>query len=237
MFRDIELSREEMAGYKNISEERNEKLAVDLNVSILSASSWPTYPTVTVIIPPQIKQAIDKFEAHYKAKHSGRKLEFKHALAHCQLKAKFPKGSKELVVSSFQAIVLLLFNGLKQDEHMEYNYLKEATGLRKPLPRSLYISTKLTHPSPRRTKPHPPIPRLRQNPPPNQTPQIARNLAHRHLLTELFLLRPQIPHQNQHCSTQRDTCRKQRNARARRRGPQLRNTGCDCAHFEGEEED
>jgi cullin-4 len=92
MFRDIELSREEMAAYKNISEERNERLAVDLNVSILSASSWPTYPTVPVIIPPQIKQAIDKFETHYKVKHSGRKLEFKHALAHCQVKAKFPKG-------------------------------------------------------------------------------------------------------------------------------------------------
>jgi cullin-4 len=130
MFRDVELSREEMASYKSISEERNEKLAVDLNVSILSASAWPTYPTVPVIIPQQIQQVIDKFETHYKAKHSGRKLEFKHALAHCQLKAKFPKGSKELVVSSFQAIVLLLFNGLKQEEHIDYNYMKEATGLR-----------------------------------------------------------------------------------------------------------
>ncbi|KAH7083594.1 Cullin family-domain-containing protein [Paraphoma chrysanthemicola] len=129
MFRDIELSREEMASYKNISEERKERLVVDLNVSVLSASSWPTYPTVPVIIPPQIKQAIDKFEAHYKAKHSGRKLEFKHSLAHCQVKAKFPKGNKELVVSSFQAIVLLLFNGLKQDEHLDYDYLKQATGL------------------------------------------------------------------------------------------------------------
>jgi len=134
MFRDIELSREEMAAYKNISEERNERLAVDLSVSILSASAWPTYPTVSVIIPPQIKQAIDKFEAHYKIKHSGRKLEFKHSLAHCQIKAKFPKGVKELVVSSFQAIVLLLFNGLKEDEHIDYNYLKEATGLRKFTP-------------------------------------------------------------------------------------------------------
>jgi cullin-4 len=86
---------------------------------------------VPVIIPNQIKQATDKFESHYKLKHSGRKLEFKHALAHCQLKAKFPKGNKELVVSSFQAIVLLLFNGLKDDEHIDYNYLKEATGLRK----------------------------------------------------------------------------------------------------------
>ncbi|CAE7022636.1 hypothetical protein HRS9139_00921 [Pyrenophora teres f. teres] len=129
MFRDIELSREEMSSYKNISEERNEKLGLDLNVNVLSASAWPTYPTVPVILPPQIQTAISKFEAHYKIKHSGRKLEFKHALAHCQLKARFPKGLKELVVSSFQAIVLLLFNGREDDEHIDYDYLKQATGL------------------------------------------------------------------------------------------------------------
>ncbi|CAN9231653.1 hypothetical protein CUC08_Gglean001562 [Alternaria sp. MG1] len=129
MFRDIELSREEMSSYKNISEERNEKLSLDLNVNVLSASAWPTYPTVPVILPPEIQSAINKFEAHYKIKHSGRKLEFKHALAHCQIKARFPKGLKELVVSSFQAIVLLLFNGRKEDEHIDYDYLKQATGL------------------------------------------------------------------------------------------------------------
>jgi cullin-4 len=131
MFKDIELSREEMSSYKMISEERNEKHTIDLNVNVLSASAWPTYPTVPAIIPRQIKSEIDKFETHYKAKHSGRKLDWKHALAHCQVKAKFPKGNKELVVSSFQAIVLLLFNGLPADEHLNYEYLKEATGLRK----------------------------------------------------------------------------------------------------------
>jgi cullin-4 len=149
MFRDIELSREEMASYKNISEERNEKLSLDLNVNVLSASSWPTYPTVPVILPPQIQSAINKFETHYKMKHSGRKLEFKHALAHCQVKAKFPKGNKELVVSSFQAIVLLLFNGRKDDEHIDYNYLKEATGLRKHPSSSYSIApTNTTQPPP-----------------------------------------------------------------------------------------
>lgn len=148
MFRDIELSREEMVSYKSISEERKEKVGLDLNVNILSASSWPTYPTVPVILPPQIQTAITKFESHYKAKHSGRKLEFKHALAHCQIKAKFPKGNKELVVSSFQAIVLLLFNGRKEDDHIDYNYLKEATGLRKlSLDKQIYSSNTLTPPS------------------------------------------------------------------------------------------
>ncbi|KAF1971004.1 Cullin-domain-containing protein [Bimuria novae-zelandiae CBS 107.79] len=132
MFKDIELSREEMSSYKMISEERNEKHAIDLTVNVLSASCWPTYPTVPVIIPRSIKTEIDKFEAHYKAKHSGRKLDWKHSLAHCQVKAKFPRGNKELVVSSFQAIVLLLFNGLPTDEHLNYEYLKEATGLPPP---------------------------------------------------------------------------------------------------------
>ncbi|KAJ8107062.1 hypothetical protein OPT61_g9125 [Boeremia exigua] len=129
MFRDIELSREEMASYKMICEERGQKQSLDLNVNILSASSWPTYPTVPVIIPPEIKSAIDNFETHYKSKHSGRKLELKHSLAHCQIKAKFPRGNKELVVSSFQAIVLLLFNGKPADEHIDYNHLQSATGL------------------------------------------------------------------------------------------------------------
>lgn len=153
MFKDIELSRDEGTSYKTISEERNEKHAVDLNVNVLSASAWPTYPTISVIIPPEIKAEIDKFEAHYKLKHSGRKLEWKHALAHCQVKARFPSGLKELIVSSFQAIVLLLFNDVKPGEHIDYNYLKEATGLRKlhppsflpsSIPTSILYST-LTH--------------------------------------------------------------------------------------------
>jgi cullin 4 len=131
MFKDIELSREEMATYKAGQEERNEKQAFDLSVNILASSAWPTYPDVPVIIPPQIHGSLERYKSHYERNHQGRKLTYKHALSHCQMKAKFPRGNKELVVSSFQAIVLLLFNGLKEDEHIDYNYLKEATGLRK----------------------------------------------------------------------------------------------------------
>ena len=199
-----------------ICEERGQKQSLDLNVNVLSASSWPTYPTIPIIIPSEIKSAIDKFEAHYKSKHSGRKLELKHALAHCQLKAKFPKGNKELVVSSFQAIVLLLFNGKPASEHIDYNYLKEATGLRAYLTPLLPSSSELTSRSPRRAKPHPSIPGLRQNPAPDKAPQRPRHQPHRHIHAERLLQRPQIPHQNQHRPTQRNRCRKQGNSRARR---------------------
>jgi cullin 4 len=130
MFKDVELAREEMTTYKQVMSERNEKLSLDFSVNILSASAWPSYPDIPVIIPPDIKTASDKFEKYYKSKHSNRKLDWKHALAHCQLKAQFPKGQKELVVSSFQAIVLLLFNGKAVDEKISYEYIKSATGLR-----------------------------------------------------------------------------------------------------------
>ncbi|OJD31192.1 ubiquitin ligase subunit [Diplodia corticola] len=132
MFKDVELSREEMASYKSLLEERGDRAPVDLSVSILSASAWPTYPDIPVIIPAEIQQSLDKFTTHYKNKHSGRKLDWKHALAHCQIKAAFPKGNKELVVSSFQAIVLVLFNTVKTGEHLSYDFLKAETGLPEP---------------------------------------------------------------------------------------------------------
>ncbi|RMX93773.1 hypothetical protein D0867_14093 [Hortaea werneckii] len=132
MFKDVELAREEMQSYKSRLEERvgyEKGKNVDLNVNILSAAAWPTYPDIPVVIPSNVKKSIDDFELHYKSKHTGRKLDWKHALAHCQMRAKFDKGYKELVVSSFQAVVLLLFNGVKPDEHLPYSHIQTETGL------------------------------------------------------------------------------------------------------------
>ncbi|KAJ9637703.1 hypothetical protein H2199_007194 [Coniosporium tulheliwenetii] len=129
MFKDIELAREEVSSYKMLMADRGENPTLDLSVNILSAAAWPTYPDVPVQIPQEIKSAIDRFDQHYKSKHRGRKLDWKHALAHCQLKANFPKGNKEIVVSSFQAIVLLLFNNVPAGEHLSYETIKAETGL------------------------------------------------------------------------------------------------------------
>ena len=130
MFKDIEVARDENLSYKTVLEERDVRSAFDLNVNVLSSSAWPSYPDVRVNVPEAILQATANFESHYKMKHSGRKLEWKHALAHCQLKSIFPKGAKEIVVSSFQAIVLLSFNGV---DSLSYPELKAVTGLGKLL--------------------------------------------------------------------------------------------------------
>ena len=126
MFRDIEMARDEISSYKTMLEERHEPKSFDLNVNVLSSAAWPSYPDVSVNVPENILKATVNFEQYYKNKHSGRKLEWKHALAHCQLKFSFPRGSKEIVVSSFQAIVLLSFNGI---DSMSYSELQKSTGL------------------------------------------------------------------------------------------------------------
>ncbi len=126
MFKDIEMTREEISSYKMMLEERDTKPAFDLSVNVLSSSAWPSYPEVVVNVPENILKATANYETYYKSKHSGRKLEWKHALAHCQVKATYPKGNKEIVVSSFQAIVLLAFNS---NTTMSYSDLQAASGL------------------------------------------------------------------------------------------------------------
>ncbi|KAL3460377.1 hypothetical protein BJX64DRAFT_278566 [Aspergillus heterothallicus] len=119
MFKDMEVARDEMGAYSSIQRERRVPLPVDLHVSVLSASAWPTYPDVQVRIPQEISTAIDDFQKFYDSKYK----------AHCQIRARFPKGDKELVVSSFQAIVLLLFNELPEGGSLSYRQIQEATSL------------------------------------------------------------------------------------------------------------
>lgn len=128
MFKDQEISRDEMISYKQ-SLSNTSKTTLDLQVSVLSAAAWPTYPDVKVNLPSEVARHIEKYDKHYKHKHTGRRLTWKHALAHSIVKAQFNRGAKELVVSGFQAIVLVLFNNIGSDDNLSYEDIQKATGL------------------------------------------------------------------------------------------------------------
>ena len=71
-------------------------------------------------------QYLEAFKLFYLNKHSGRKLQWQLSLGHCVLKACFSHGDKELQVSLFQALVLLLFN---RGDKQVYTDIKTATGI------------------------------------------------------------------------------------------------------------
>ena len=74
----------------------------------------------------QMGQYLEAFKMFYLAKHSGRRLQWQQSLGHCVLKSSFKHGDKELQVSLFQSLVLLLFNSAEEFTFVE---IKEATGV------------------------------------------------------------------------------------------------------------
>lgn len=125
----MDLAREELTSYNSVLVGRGVKSRLDLNASVLSSAAWPTYSDPPVNIPASISKAMHDFETHYKTKYQGRKLTWKHALSHCQLRARFPRGNKEVVVSGFQAVVLLLFNSVEDSSNVTYKDIQDSTGL------------------------------------------------------------------------------------------------------------
>ncbi|KAI5475121.1 cullin 4 [Pseudohyphozyma bogoriensis] len=132
MFKDIELSQDVMRAYTTSRDLLSSKPSFDLSVNVLSTANWPTYPPTTVRLPSHISTALEKFKTFYVAKHSGRSLGWQHSLDTCSLKAVFPKGGrKELSVSGFQAVVLLLFNEVPDGGRLSFEEIVEATNIDK----------------------------------------------------------------------------------------------------------
>jgi cullin-4 len=127
MFKDIDISREFMASYRT-SKSHDQLRDMDLFVNVLTQGFWPTYPPAEVTIPPQMAQYQEHFQNFYLSKHSGRRLHWQNSLGHCVLKASFPKGLKELSVSLFQSVVLLLFNDTSK-KTITYKEIKQETNI------------------------------------------------------------------------------------------------------------
>ncbi|CAG8479330.1 4133_t:CDS:10 [Rhizophagus irregularis] len=114
-----------------ISENLRTNIKIDLYVNVLTQGFWPTYSPAPLILPPVMAECQEIFKEFYLSKHGGRNLKWQNSLGHCLLAAEFPKGNKELVVSLFQAVVLLQFNDLKLKERISYEHIKEHTGIEK----------------------------------------------------------------------------------------------------------
>ena len=72
---------------------------------------------------------LDAFSQFYVAKHSGRKLTWRHSLAHCVITANLPRGRKELLLSAFQAVLLLAFSQLPAHAVLTFSELQTISAL------------------------------------------------------------------------------------------------------------
>ncbi|KAI0662359.1 Cullin-domain-containing protein [Cubamyces menziesii] len=128
MFTDLALSRDLMQDFLEYKRKKGDIGTVQkLNVMVLQRSNWPfTARKNDVDLPRWMQEDLADYTQFYKRKHQGRKLDWDHALGTATLRARFDAGEKELSVSLYQAVILLLFN---EESTMSYADIKEQTRL------------------------------------------------------------------------------------------------------------
>ncbi|KAM3625151.1 uncharacterized protein V6R79_007536 [Siganus canaliculatus] len=126
MFKDMELSKDIMIQFKQYIQNQSEPSNIELTVNILTMGYWPSYTPMEVHLPPEMVKLQEVFKLFYLGKHSGRKLQWQPTLGHAVLKAEFKEGKKEVQVSLFQTLVLLMFN---EGEEFSVEEIRTATGI------------------------------------------------------------------------------------------------------------
>uniref|UniRef100_A0A8C7YW88 Cullin 4A n=1 Tax=Oryzias sinensis TaxID=183150 RepID=A0A8C7YW88_9TELE len=126
MFKDMELSKDIMIQFKQHMQNQSEPSNIELTVNILTMGYWPSYTPMEVHLPAEMVKLQEVFKLFYLGKHSGRKLQWQPTLGHAVLKAEFKEGKKELQVSLFQTLVLLMFN---EGEDFSVEEIRTATGI------------------------------------------------------------------------------------------------------------
>ncbi|XP_032888849.1 cullin-4A isoform X1 [Amblyraja radiata] len=126
MFKDMELSKDVMVQFKQYIQNQNDPSRIDLTVNILTMGYWPTYTPMEIHLPAEMVKLQEVFKMFYLGKHSGRKLQWQATLGHSVLKADIKEGKKELQVSLFQTLVLLMFN---EGDEFSVEEIKTATGI------------------------------------------------------------------------------------------------------------
>lgn len=124
MFTDMKTSQDTMQGFY-ASQEGETGEGPTLAVQVLTTGSWPTQPSVTCNLPPEMLALCEKFRSYYLGTHTGRRLTWQTNMGTADIKATFGKGQKhELNVSTYQMCVLMLFNNA---DRQTYKEIEQAT--------------------------------------------------------------------------------------------------------------
>jgi len=130
MFNDIKLSTETMETFKKfIAQKKIDLHGVDISVKVLTTGYWPSQATTACTFPADIQDCCTAFKDFYLGTHTGRQLSWQSNMGSADLKAHFKKKRCELNVSTFQMVILLLFNN---NESLTVGEIRKATSIPDP---------------------------------------------------------------------------------------------------------
>lgn len=146
MFTDMKLSNDTMEGFKAHLSSSAESgpgtlNGIELNVYVLTTGFWPTQAPTKCNLPNEIINCCEVFKKYYLSNHNGRRITWQTNMGTAELKM-FVGGKKhELIVNTYQMVLLLLFN---DQNKLTLKEIIEATGIPAPdLKRNLMALTSI----------------------------------------------------------------------------------------------
>merc|ERR1719203_1613787 len=111
---------------EQLDEGRSALGGIDFGVTVLTTGFWPSYQVQDANLNPQMQKAIQVFHNFYNGKTQYRRLQWIHSLGQSTILGKLNNRRHDLIVNSYQALILLLFT---KDETHDLTFIQNATGL------------------------------------------------------------------------------------------------------------
>ena len=128
MLTDMNVSKDSQNNFSQWMRNNEINLGMDCSVTVLTTGFWPTYKVDEVALPNELVKCVDKFTQFYESRTSHRKLKWIHTLGTCNLVGRFDAKPIELVISTYQACILMLFN-----QQTEYTTADIASATKLPM--------------------------------------------------------------------------------------------------------
>ncbi|XP_027339415.1 cullin-1-like isoform X2 [Abrus precatorius] len=111
MVTDLTLAKENQTSFEEyLSNNPNADPGIDLTVTVLTTGFWPSYKSFDLNLPAEMVRCVEVFKEFYQTKTKHRKLTWIYSLGTCNISGKFEPKTVELIVTTYQASALLLFN-------------------------------------------------------------------------------------------------------------------------------
>ncbi|KAH9615393.1 hypothetical protein KSS87_019632, partial [Heliosperma pusillum] len=111
MVTDLTLARENQTSFEEyLGQNSDANPGLDLTVTVLTTGFWPSYKSSDLNLPDEMVKCVEVFKQFYQTKTKHRKLTWVYSLGSCNISGKFGQKTIELVVGTYQAAALMLFN-------------------------------------------------------------------------------------------------------------------------------
>mmetsp|Transcript_9410 Transcript_9410/g.13919 ORF Transcript_9410/g.13919 Transcript_9410/m.13919 type:complete len:757 (+) Transcript_9410:92-2362(+) len=108
MIKDKTISASQSMEFSNSSFTKD--LSIDFTPTVLTMSFWPPFQISSLSLPPVMQDCIIAFKKFYDTTTEARSLKWVHKLGSTQLSARYKYGDREILMSTTQATIMLLFN-------------------------------------------------------------------------------------------------------------------------------